>query len=110
MLGDTFTHRFHDLQVDAQQVVTAHTGLACHPGGDDADIGARNIGVVLGARQGGVEALGRARFGDVERFALGEALCNVKEDNVPQFFQRGEMGERAADIACADEGDLGSSH
>jgi hypothetical protein len=42
--------------------------------------------------------LDRARFGDVERLALRRAFGDVEEDNVAQFLQCGEMGERAADL------------
>jgi hypothetical protein len=34
-LLDALTDRFHDLQIDAEKIVTAHTGLARHTGGDD---------------------------------------------------------------------------
>ena len=30
----------HDLEIDAEQIVAAHAGLARHAGGDDAHVGA----------------------------------------------------------------------
>ena len=107
---DAFADRLHHLEVDAEQVVAAHAGLARHAGGHDADVGAGDVGIVVGALERGVEAFDRARFGDVERLALGRAFGNVEQDDVAEFLERGEVGERAADLAGADEGNLGSSH
>ena len=110
VLGDAFAHRFHDLEVDAEQVVAAHARLARHAGGDDAHIGAGDVGIVVGALEDGVEALGRTGFGDVQRLALGGAFRDVEQHDIAEFLDRGEMGERAADLTGADEGDLGSGH
>ena len=85
-------------------------GLRGHAGGDDADIGAREVGVGVGARERGVEAFGRAGLRDVQRLALRRAFGDVEQDDVAQFLERDEMGERAADLSGADEGDLGSGH
>ena len=51
-----------------------------------------------------------ARLRDIKSFALRSAFGNVEQDDVAKFFDRGEMGERAADLACADKGDFGSCH
>ena len=107
---EAFADRLHHLEVDAEQVVAAHAGLARHAGGHDADVGAGDIGVVRGALERGVEAFDRARFRDVQRLALGGAVSNVEQDDVTEFLERGEVGQRTADLACADEGNLGSSH
>ncbi len=107
---DAFADRFHDLEVDAQKVVARHAGLARHTGGDDADIGARDVLVGVGALEDPVEALGQAQLGDVERLALRRALGDVEEDDVAKFLDRGEMGEGAADLARADQRDFGSGH
>jgi hypothetical protein len=86
IVADAFAHRFHHLEVDAQQVVAAHARFARHAGGDDADIGACDIGVVLGAAQRGIKAFGRAGFGDVECLALGRAFGDVEQDDVAQVL------------------------
>ena len=52
----------------------------------------------------------RARLRDIERLALGGTVGNVEQDDVTEFLERGEVGQRAADLASADEGNLGSSH
>ena len=39
----------HHLEVDAEQIVAAHAGLARHAGGDDAHVGALDRLVVVGA-------------------------------------------------------------
>ena len=93
-----------------QQVVPAHPRLARHAGGDDADIGAFDVGIGLRALERRVKAFCRTGFGDVERLALGNALGDVEEDDVTQFLQCHEMRQRAADLAGADERDFGSGH
>src|SRR5262252_8944976 len=47
----------HDLGIGAEQVVTAHAGLARDAGGDDHDVGAGDRRVVGATRDGGVEIL-----------------------------------------------------
>ncbi len=110
MGGDALTDRLHHLEVDAEQVVAAHPGLARHAGGDDADVGPGDVGIVVGALQRRVEFLDRPRLRDVERLALRRAFGDVEEDDVAEFLDRGEMGEGAADLPRADEGNLGSGH
>ena len=110
IVADTFADGLHDLEVDAQEVIAAHARLARDTGGDDADIGARDVGVVVGALELGVEFLRRARLGNIQGFALWGSFGDVKEDDVAEFFQRGEMRKRTADLSGADERDLGSGH
>ena len=107
---DALANGFHDLQVDAQKVIAAHPRFAGHTGSDDADISARDIGVIRGAFQRGVEAFGRAGFGNVERFALWRALGDVEENDVAEFFQGCEVGKGAPDLTCADQRDFRSGH
>ena len=110
ILLDAVADRFHDLEVDADEVVAAHAGLARHAGGHDDHVGARDVGVVVRALVLGVEPVDRRGFGDVETFALGNALRDVEENDVAEFLQADEMGERAADLAGADERDLVTGH
>ena len=46
VLLDALADRVDDLGVDADQVVTAHAGLARHAGGHDHDVGAGDVLVV----------------------------------------------------------------
>ena len=48
---DAGADRLHHLEIDAEQVVAAHAGLARHAGGDDDDVGAGDGGVVARAGQ-----------------------------------------------------------
>ena len=107
---DALADRFHDFQVDAQKVIAAHPRLARDTGGDDADIRARDVGVIVRALQAGVETFDRPRLGNVERLALRGPFRDVEQNDVAKFLDRGEMGERAADLSRADEGNLGSGH
>ena len=47
---------------------------------------------------------------DVERLAGGDAAEHVEQHDVAEFLQADQVGERAADIAGADEGDLVAGH
>ncbi len=107
---DALAHRLHDLEVDAEQVVAAHAGLARHAGRDDHDVGAGDVGVVLRAGVGGVEAVDRGALGDVEALALWHALGDVEQDHVAELLQADEVGEGAADVAGADERDCLACH
>jgi hypothetical protein len=98
------------LEVDAQQIVAAHPGLARHSGGDDADVRSSDVGIILGSGKDGVEALDGPRLGEVERLALRDALGDVDEDDVAHFADRREVGQCAADHSGADERDLRASH
>ncbi len=107
---DAGADRIHHLEIDAEQVVAAHAGLARHAGGDDDDVGAGDLGIGGGALQLGVEALDRAGFGEVERLALRHAVDDVEQHDVAEFLERGQMRQRPADLARADQGNLVSRH
>ena len=51
-----------------------------------------------------------ADCGDVERLALRNALRDVEQHDVAEFLEAGEMGERAADLAGADQRDFLARH
>ena len=110
VIADARADLAHDLGIDREQVVAAHAGLAWHAGGDDHHVGAFDRRVVLGAAEGRIEALHRAALGEVERLALGHAFDDVEEHDVAKILERGEVGERAADIARADQRDLAACH
>ena len=100
----------HDLEVDAEQIVAAHAGLARHAGGDDADIGALDAGIVVDAGIARIETLDRRGLGDVEPLALRNAFGDVEHDDVAEFLEADQVGERAADHAGPDEGYLVACH
>ena len=100
----------HHLEVDAEQIVAAHAGLARHAGGDDADIGAVDRVVGIGAGELGVEAVDRRGLGEVERLALRDAFGDVEQHDVAELLEADEVGERAADLAGADQCNLGTRH
>ncbi len=100
----------HDLEVDVEEVVAAHAGLARHAGGDDGDVGVLDRGVGRGTGHLRVEAGDGRGFGDIERLAIRHAFHDVEQDDVTKFLEADEMGERAADLAGADQRDPGTSH
>ncbi len=75
------------LRLIAKQIVAAHAGLARHAGGDDADLGAVERFVGIGADQVGVEAVDRRRLRDIERLALRHALGDVEQHDVAEFLR-----------------------
>ena len=58
----------------------------------------------------GVEAVDRRGLGEVERLALRDAFDDVEQDDVAEFLEADEMGERAADLAGADQCNLVTRH
>ena len=110
MLLDAGADGLHHLQVDAQQVVAAHAGLARHAGGDDDDVGARYRLVRARAGEFCVEPFDRAGLGEVERLALRHAVDDVEQHDIAELLHRRQMGQRAADLTGADQGDLVPCH
>ena len=110
MLADGGADRLHDAGVDADQVVAAHAGLAGNARGNDHDIGARNDRIVAAAGHLGVEAFDRGRLCDVQRLAVRHAFRDVEHGDVAKFLQACQQGERAADLAGADERDFIACH
>ena len=110
MRRNTLAHGFHHLEVDTQKIVAAHAGLARDTGGYDADICARDILVRLCAGHFRIELGGGAAFCDIQRFAFGDAFCDVEENNVTELLERSKMCKRAADLASADQCYFGSCH
>ena len=66
--------------------------------------------VGVGARHLGVEALDRRRLHEVERLALRHAFGDVEKHDVAELFEPDEMSQGAADLACADQGNLLTRH
>jgi hypothetical protein len=97
-----------DLEVDAQQIVARHAGLARHARRDDDDVRPGDVGPVGRARDLRVVAEHGAVLLEVEGLALGEALLlgDVEEDDVAELLARDEGGELAADVAGTDERDF----
>jgi len=46
----------------------------------------------------------------IEGFPLRGAFHDVEQDDVAEIFQSGEMRQRAANVAGADEGDFIAGH
>ena len=100
----------HHLEIDAEEIVAAHPGLARHAGGHDADVGAVHRLVGIGAEIAGIVALDRRRLGDVEGLALGNALGDVEQHDVTEFLEPDQVGQRATDLARADQCNLLARH
>ncbi len=100
----------HHLEIDAQEIVAAHAGLARHAGGDDADLGAVERLIGIGAGEMRVEPVDRGGLRDVERFALRHALGNVEQHHIAQFLQPDQVSQRSADLAGANQSNLVARH
>ena len=110
ILLDACANRTHDLEVDAEQIVAAHAGLARHTGSDDDDISACNVGVGIGPGQFGVKTIDGRGFGEIERFALRCAFGNVEQDDIAKLLEPREVGERAADLTSTNQCDFLTRH
>ena len=110
VLGDAGAGLGHDLEIDADEIVAAHAGLARHAGGDDDHVGALDRLIGLGAGDPGVEALDRRGLGEIERLALRDAFGDVEQDHVAEVLEAGEQRERAADLTGADQCNLLARH
>ena len=93
----------HDLEVDLDEIVAAHAGLARHAGGDDHHIGILQLGIFVGALEFRHIAFDRRRLGQVERLALRHAVDHVEQDDFAKLPDTGKMGKGAADLARADQ-------
>ena len=100
----------HDLEIDVEQVVAAHAGLARHAGGDDADVGAFDGFVLLVPVNLASKSLTGEDCGDIERLALRDAFHDVEQDDVAELLEANEVGQRAADLAGADQRNLVTRH
>ena len=99
-----------DAGVLGQQVVAAHPGLAGEARGDDDDVGAGRVGVVVRAGDPGVVADDRCGLGEVETLALRQPLDDVHQDDVGEAGLGDALSGRRADVAGADDGDLVACH
>ena len=108
--GNAFAHSLHDLQVDAKQIIAAHAGFARYTSGDDDHVGASNVGIIIGARNLGIEAFDGTALRQVKRLALGNAFNNVEQDDVAEAFQCCEVSKCAADITGANKRNFFASH
>ncbi len=110
ILLDALADLAHHLDVDAQQVVAAHAGLAGNTGSHDDHVGTGDIGVVGGAGHGGIEPLDGRTLGQIKALARAQSVNNVKDDDVAQFLHRRQMRQRAANVAAADQRNLFPRH
>jgi hypothetical protein len=75
---DALADRLHHFEVDAEQIIAAHAGLAGDAGRDDDHVGTRDVGIVIGALERGIEAFDGAALGEIERLALRHAFDDVE--------------------------------
>ncbi len=110
VLLDAGAHLPHHVRVDTDQVVTAHSRLARHAGGDDDHVGVAKSGITVCARDRRVEGFDSRRLLEVQRLALRHTFHDIEKDDVAKLFQSCEKRQRTADLAGADECDLVSCH
>ena len=110
ILLDAGADRFHDLEVDAEQIVAAHPGLARHAGRHDDDIGAGDRLIAIRPRERRIETVDRTGLGKIERLALRRPFRDVEENDVAELLQRREMSQGSADLTGSDQCDLAARH
>src|SRR3546814_12255214 len=92
---DALADGLHHFQIDAEQVVAAHPRLAGDPGGDDDDVGAGAVGIIIGAGDLRVKALNRADLRQVERPALRHAFHALAQDAAAPLLLSGAQHHRS---------------
>jgi hypothetical protein len=111
VLDDLLGDRLHDLEIDVEQIIAAHPGLARDTGRDHDHIGASGLFPALlrgadahDARVGGFD---RTRLEHVERHPLRFGLGDVDNHDVRQLPVGNRPRNRRADSARAtDDGDF----
>ena len=93
---------FHHLEVDAEQIVAAHSRLARDAGGDDADAGAVDGIIGIGAGILGIKSLDRRRLDEDPVPCPGECPWRVEQYNITELWEADEMSEGAADLPSTD--------
>ena len=106
LLGDAAD----DARVLGEQVVAAHARLAREARGDDDDVGARGLGVVVRAGDPRVVADHRRRLGEIEGLALGQPLDDVDEHDVGEAGLGDPLRRGRPDVPGADDRDLVPGH
>ena len=86
VFGDARAHLLHHLEVDFEQVVAAHAGLARHAGGDDHHVGAVDVLVFGRALDGGIEAFDRAGLARSSALPCGTPSTMSNRTTSPSSF------------------------
>src|SRR5205823_12501377 len=92
------------------QVVAAHARLSGQARGDDDDVRARRVRVVVAAGYARVVTDDRRGFGHVQALALRQALHDVDQDDIGQPRFGDSLGSGGPDVTRSDDGDLVSTH
>ena len=107
---DAGADRFHDLEVDAEQIVAAHPGLARYASRHDDDVGAGDCFVAVGPCERHIEPVDRTGFGEIERLALRRPFRDVEEHDVAKLLERRQVSQGSADLTGSDQCDLATRH
>ena len=110
MLFDCLGDACDDLCVDPNKVIPAHARFSGNAGCDDDNVRAGNVPIIGCARKGSVKAVNWRGLRDVQGFALGHAFHDVKEDDVAEIFQAGQVSKCAPDIAGTDKYNFFTRH
>ena len=63
-----------------------------------------------GTAQMSIETMDRRGLHEIECLALRDALGDIEQHHIAEFLLANEMGERAGDLAGADQSNLGTRH
>ncbi len=99
---DLADYIIHDFVVGVEQVIAAHARLARNSGGDHDDIGIGGVSVIVRADDAGVSFLNRHGFEQIKAFALRNAVDDVDQDYVRQFFGGNPVRSRGANVSRAN--------
>lgn len=106
MLQQVLTDALHDAGIGADKFLACHARLAGDAGGDDYDVAASSLGVVVRrARDAGVETKQRGGLHHILCLAFGQAFFDVEQDEFMADSGTGDIvGTGSTYGACSYDG------
>src|SRR5262249_35701359 len=110
MFLDAGADRLDNLEIDAEEIVAAHSGFARNAGRHDDNIGACYGFIIIASGERHIKTFDRSRFGKIERLALRCSFGNIVEHDVAELIERREVSQSAADLTCTNQSDFVARH
>ena len=107
---DAGANLLHHLEIDVEQIVAAHAGLRGTPAVTMHTSAPSIASYEFVPVNWASKSFDRRGLGDVERLALRDAFHDVEHHDVAELLEPDQVGERAADLAGADQRNLVTRH
>ena len=95
----------HDLDVHLNQIISTHSRLAWHAGGDDHHVGISGVCVVRCSLDVGVKSLKRTALRQIQGLALrnANAVRNVNQHDVAKLLRCSPVGASCSNVSSSDD-------